>query len=46
MKENKYALVACPETGQVEFARVKEGQAYCNACGSTEHEPDTQEPPF
>jgi hypothetical protein len=46
MNVPKYALVACPETGQVEFARVKVGRAYCNACGSIDHEPDTQEPPF
>jgi hypothetical protein len=46
MKKNKYVLVDCPESGRVEFARVKEGQAYCNACGSIDHNAGTQEPPF
>lgn len=46
MSKKEYALVACPITGQVEFARIKCGKVICPACGATDHDPDTQEPPF
>ena len=34
-----FTLVKCDMTGEIEFARVTpNGDAFCNACGDTEHE--------
>lgn len=47
MRKREYALVTCPDTGGIEFARVKEGRVYCNACEGIDHDLFTnQEPPF
>ena len=36
-----FVLVRCPQAwsaDQVTFARVYDGQAFCNTCGKTDHE--------
>jgi hypothetical protein len=34
----EFKLVNCTMNDDVEFARVLEGTAFCNACGATDHE--------